>query len=643
MHILKKTLSGALVFALAAMPALPAAAADSGKEEVVYANLDAAGDLEAAYIVNSFGPGSITDHGDYSKVTMLNTDDAIDQEGDAVTFTSDASRVYYEGTLADPALPWQIDLSYRLDGKTVTPEKLAGASGELEIRFCVTKNNACSGSFYDDYALQASVTLDSDRCRNIQAPDATIAGVGGDKQLTFTILPGEGIDTTIRADVTDFEMDAVSINGVRLNLGADVDTDEMEAQVAALVDATVRLDDGAVALADGARSLESGAFTLKNGSGSLTSGIAALDGGVQTLQNGLSQMQQGLDALDARSGELANGSAAFASALTQVQAAVDGVALTTEDLAALSAASTNIKAAIDQLAGVASGLGAGGQTAVGDVGTLMAQNSQAAAAIGAQTAQLQDLAGSLAAVSGMEAQAAELQASIAQLAQISTLLESNNAALSAVQNTASAGGEVSALTGSLSALQAQYAAFDTQIQNMVAGLQGMSGNLSALQAALAELNEQYAAIDGGINSYTSGVSQISGGYASIMQGVADLASASQELLAGSGSLDDGSARLYDGIVSLSGGAQTLAQGTSSFRSETAGIDGLLDEKLSPLTKILDARDAPVVSFASEKNENVASVQFVMQTEAITLPAVEEEDEESEAPQRFWDKLRALFQ
>lgn len=641
MHILKKTLSGALVFALAAMPALPAAAADSGKEEVVYANLDAAGDLEAAYIVNSFGPGSITDHGDYSKVTMLNTDDAIDQEGDAVIFTSDASRVYYEGTLADPALPWQIDLSYRLDGKTVTPEKLAGASGELEIRFCVTKNNACSGSFYDDYALQASVTLDSDQCRNIQAPDATIAGVGGDKQLTFTILPGEGIDTTIRADVTDFEMDAVSINGVRLNLGVDVDTDEMEAQVAALVDATVRLDDGAVALADGARSLESGAFTLKNGSGSLTSGIAALDGGVQTLQNGLSQMQQGLDALDARSGELANGSAAFASALTQVQAAVDGVALMTEDLAALSAASTNIKAAIDQLAGVASGLGAGGQTAVGDVGTLMAQNSQAAA-IGAQTAQLQDLAGSLAAVPGMEAQAAELQAGASQLAQISTLLESNNAALSAVQNAASAGGAVSALTGSLSALQAQYATFDTQIQNMVAGLQGMSGNLSALQAALAELNEQYAAIDGGINSYTSGVSQISGGYASIMQGVADLASASQELLAGSGSLDDG-ARLYDGIVSLSGGAQTLAQGTSSFRSETAGIDGLLDEKLSPLTKVLDAGDAPVVSFASEKNENVASVQFVMQTEAITLPAVEEEDEESEAPQRFWDKLRALFQ
>ena len=53
--------------------------------------------------------------------------------------------------------------------------------------------------------------------------------MGSDKQLTYTILPGKGIDTVITADVTDFEMDAAAINGVRLNLDVDVDdTDLMD-------------------------------------------------------------------------------------------------------------------------------------------------------------------------------------------------------------------------------------------------------------------------------------------------------------------------------------------------------------------------------------------------------------------------------
>lgn len=44
----------------------------------------------------------------------------------------------------------------------------------------------------------------------IQADGATIANVGADKQISYTILPGKGLDAEITADVTDFEMEAAA-------------------------------------------------------------------------------------------------------------------------------------------------------------------------------------------------------------------------------------------------------------------------------------------------------------------------------------------------------------------------------------------------------------------------------------------------
>ena len=109
-------------------------------------------------------------------------------------------------------------IKYYVDGKEYTPEEAAGKSGKMEIYFKVSKNEAYDGPFYDAYALQASFTLDTEIAKNITASDATLANVGKKKQLTYTILPGEGIDTVITADVTDFEMDAASINGIQINM-----------------------------------------------------------------------------------------------------------------------------------------------------------------------------------------------------------------------------------------------------------------------------------------------------------------------------------------------------------------------------------------------------------------------------------------
>lgn len=214
MKIIKRTLPVVLSAALVFSTAIPVFAeestggASSQKEEVIYINLDAGGKVKDVYAVNIFGSGDITDYGSYSSVQMLNSTQSISQNGDRITFSSDQDKVYYQGNLDHVEIPWNISLSYYLDGVEYSADEIAGKSGSLEIRFQVTENTACSGTFFQDYALQASFTLDTEQCSNISAPDATIANVGSDKQLTYTVLPGEGIDTTITAEVTDFAMSA---------------------------------------------------------------------------------------------------------------------------------------------------------------------------------------------------------------------------------------------------------------------------------------------------------------------------------------------------------------------------------------------------------------------------------------------------
>lgn len=292
MKHMQKFTAAALAVLLLGFTVVPAFAetAPSAKEEVIYAMADASGKVTDAEAVNIFAGGDIVDYGDYSAVKPLNTNDTITQNGDQIAFSSTADKVYYQGTMKNAALPWNISIRYYLDGKEYAPQDVAGKSGALEIRFSVTKNESCGGSFYDDYALQASFTLDTERCQNIVSNGATVANVGSDKQLTYTILPGKGIDTVITADVTDFEMDAAAINGVRLNLDVDVDDTDLMDKVDELVSAIGDLDDGAWELHDGTEELYDATKTLNSKVGDLHSGVGDLTVGAGDLYTGLTDI-----------------------------------------------------------------------------------------------------------------------------------------------------------------------------------------------------------------------------------------------------------------------------------------------------------------------------------------------------------------
>ena len=201
--------ASALVLAgcLLAGAALPALAA-SAKEEVIYANLDASGAVTGVYAVNSFAVqagDTVTDHGRYTAVRNMTTTDPLEHSGDTITATmAQDGKLYYEGTMdTATALPWLVKLTYTLDGAEIAPGELGGKSGALTIRLQVSRNPDCTGDFFDQYALQVTMTLDTDRAQNIVADGATMANVGSNKQLSYILLPGSDSDVTVTADVTD--------------------------------------------------------------------------------------------------------------------------------------------------------------------------------------------------------------------------------------------------------------------------------------------------------------------------------------------------------------------------------------------------------------------------------------------------------
>ena len=295
--------ASALVLAgcLLAGAALPALAA-SAKEEVIYANLDASGTVTGVYAVNSFAVqagDTVTDHGSYTAVRNMTTTDPLKHSGDTVTAAvAEDGKLYYEGTMdTATALPWLVKLTYTLDGAEIAPEELGGKSGALAIRLQVSRNPDCTGDFFDQYALQVTMTLDTDRAQNIVADGATMANVGSNKQLSYILLPGSDSDVTVTADVTDFAMNAISLNGVKLRLNLGLDGADLTGMLDRLQSGSVQLDDGANALADGIAQVQEGLDTLNGVSASTDQLTTLLDASTQ-IQNGIAQLDAGAAQLD---------------------------------------------------------------------------------------------------------------------------------------------------------------------------------------------------------------------------------------------------------------------------------------------------------------------------------------------------------
>lgn len=507
---MKKFLSVILILALmsAVFSTVFADEIASQKEEVVYGILDLDGSAKDIYVVNIFEDNNIVDYGNYTKVRNMTTSEKVSQNGDRININTSADRLYYEGIIEKRELPWGIDIEYILDNKKISGAELAGKSGVLEIKISVNRNPEVNSTFFDNYTLQIALSLDTKLARNIKSDNATVAEAGSKKQLMYTVLPGQGANISVTADVRDFEADAITINGIRMNLGMVIDEEEFSDQISRLINAIKELDGGAEGLLKGVTALSDGMDEYVEGLKAFKNGLSELGSGVGQLDQGVKGISAGLSELSDKKGPLLQGASM-----------IQGIAFNemNERLSAMN------------------------------------------------------------------------------LGLPSLTLENYEHILKDIP---------------------ELASVKTQLDGMV----------------------QFT---DGLKAYTDGVTELSLGASELAKGTSKLNSSMSEIPKLANDLYNGGAELNSAIKQLKAGLAEYRQGTNKLRSSTSNIDVEISNTIDEIMGNISGDGDEVVSFVSDKNTNVSSVQFIMKTEEIKVPEIDVIHEEP-GKLSFWGKLLNLF-
>ncbi|MEA4899694.1 MAG: hypothetical protein VB115_15815 [Christensenellaceae bacterium] len=581
---------------------IPASATAVQKSEIVYVNLSAGGRVKNIYVVNRFEADhaeTVTDYGVYRRVTNLTDLSELVVGPDTVTADIPAGTFFYQGETFSRTIPWDFSISYRLDGEAVSPGELAGRDGRVEITITIRKSESGDSAFFDNYALSMSVTLDGERYRQIEAEGATIANSGKNRLLTYTVLPGLEKTFTITADATDFEMTAVSINAVPLNIDVkdEVDTTEVKEKVGELQDGIKDIDSGAGKINSAAKKLKSGAGTLYEGSSSVISGI---------------------DQIKSGSGQLASSSGEVVTQLNKLSSGI----------MSLKNASGQIKQAGEKLTSSANTL----SSSLSEMESCVNVLKQASGEIGGAISALAKTAGGC---SGEISTLNKLLSKGKQNADVRKYLSDELKALETVIGT------MQGLSDALNRLDSQYAEFDASVQSVASGISKLSEGAAQLASGLGDYTGPVNRFANSLSGYDA--ESAAKQYAQFDEGVQKLDAAIDKLKSSYAQLHEGIKSLESGTKKLKSGTGKLAGGTDELRRETGDLDERVDEEVDDALSKFSSDDFEPISFVDERN-NVSLVQFVMKTQAIEVPdepdvSAQADDEE---PTSFWDKLMALL-
>jgi X-X-X-Leu-X-X-Gly heptad repeat protein len=564
------------------------------REEVVYANLSAAGsvkDINVVSILHNTAAGSIADFGEFSSVRNLTDTGPLTLQDDQVLLSAPSGDFYYQGTLLSPDLPWVITITYTLDGVPVAPDALAGQTGHVAIGITTAKNPTIDPVYFDNYLLQVSVTLDTTKCFNITAPGGMLANAGANKLVTFTVLPGKTGELLIETDAADFTMNGIELSAVPLSMQFDApDTSDMLGDLQKLTDAINDLDDGAAQLSAGSVELKDGAADLKDGSASFAAGLGDLSANAAGLYGGSAQIKEGLNtivtSMSASGGQSLDPTSLqqLPSGLSQLAAGLDGISAGLTELKTNFALSYGaLKAAILEIPAE--------PVTEADFARLYQNNPSDKALI--------------------DKLAAYYASGVKTKATFDNVRPFFDAAEGALDQLVASVGQISASLKDISA----------QISTALSGNDALS-QLGQLMTGLQTLAAQYGDFHNGLAQFTAGVSELNRNY---------------------GSLDTGLSGLSDGTAGLSDGLGEMSAGLSELSANLADLPQKTDAEIQKLLDAYDKSDVKPASFASDKNINTLSVQFVLKTDKIEKPEAPEPEPEPEQKETIWDRFVNLFE
>ena len=276
---LRRLTAASLVLAFTLPQAAQAAAPTVETDESVYINMDYYGAPTNTRIVKGVslnGHTEFTDFGSYADVYNMSTyDEPVIKDNSVYWKLSDTSkqRFYYECIPTDKVniqMPWNFDVSYKLNGVSVKAEDCAGANGLVEITIHAVPNSYASDYYKNNMMLVCGTGIDMSKALSIDAPGAQVQSVGTYKLVVFMGMPGEESTFTVRIGSNNFENMGMFMFMTPATLSSlDIISD--------LKDVKDRLSNSGDSLYSGMSNMLDTMQSMQNGMGTMSSGISGIN------------------------------------------------------------------------------------------------------------------------------------------------------------------------------------------------------------------------------------------------------------------------------------------------------------------------------------------------------------------------------
>lgn len=620
------------------------------KEETVYVFADANGSVSQLlvydWLKNTAYDQQLNDVSELSDIELVKGSAVMSAgEQGAVQWNAGGEDVYYRG-VSTKELPVTMTVTYRLDGKTVTPEELRGKSGHVQI--CYSFENHQKQTVEVDgeqmevtvpFAMVTGMILDNQCFRNITVSNGKLVNDGDHTVVVGFALPGlqEGLElseelltlpesVTLEADVTDFKLGNVMTFGTS-SLFSGIDLSELEGELSAedavseltsamsqLLDGSSQLYEGMQLLLEKSQELSEGVDALAAGAAQLNSGKKELSDGIGALHQGLTELEKGLAELDGNSAALnAGGKQVFESLLAMGNAAIAEAGLQVETLtmknyesvltkllAGLSDANLQKMAEQKALETVTQQVNSQ-RDVIAEQVRAAAYEQVLAAVLKTQGMTVEQYEQALAAGLIDKATQAAVEKAVEQQLEILTdqkvqeLIETNM---------------------NSSAVQAQIKAGVAEAKEGVASLRELLQNLKAYDAFYQGL----CAYTAGVGTAEDGAAQLAAGSKKLVAGMKTFSEGIQALVDGLGSLQEGCGQFGEGIAQLADGSMQLSQGLQQLQTEgLEPILTLLEEDGQPLLLRLKATMQAAKeyrSFSGISDSMDGSVKFIYKLGSI---------------------------
>ena len=596
------------------------------KEESVYVKADASGNVKKTTVsewLKNPEKGTISDTSELKDIKNVKGDETFETgSNNNVSWKSEGNDIYYQGTI-DKELPVDVKVSYKLDGKSISPKDLKGKSGKVEIQFSYDNKskqtvnvNGEDVEMYTPFTMVSAMMLSSDEYSNVSVENGKLISDGDKNIVVGVAFPGLANDlnlkdldmdidipetVTITADVKDATVGtSITMASAELmnEFGLDdIDSfDDLQDSIDDLEDATNQLVDGSKEAADGSKELADGAGTLNDGAGTLASGAGTLADGVNTLNeksgtlvSGVNTLASGVGTYTAGVASIAKNSQLISDNMQSLQGGVNKLeeqiaAQATQGLGEIKTNINNAKTGVDQInSAITTSLGEGkpgvqgilsnaSQALTGadvtidqndvnvTVNSVSLKNSESVNKIIEDSALSDDEKNAL--KNAINSAITKDNMNIEYKVELN---ENGNRKLnSAQQKIATANRLVTTANGALSQLS-------DSMNTISGGLSSLAGEngIGQLEAAFAK----NGSVDQGFAQLGQGVSGLAAGTQALADGAAELNKNSAPLMAGVTSLKDGGSQLASGVSQLSSGANQVADGAGTLSN---GTQTLLD-------------------------------------------------------------------